>query len=141
MEQKTINLVQTSFSKVAPIASTAAEIFYTKLFELDPKLKMIFPTNDASAMKEQGNKLMTMLSTAVAGLSKLDRLIPVLEDLGKRHVNYKVEASHYDTVGSALLETLQTGLGDDFTPEVKQAWADTYGIMADVMKNAAYSKV
>lgn len=141
MEKSTIELVQTSFSKVAPIAETAAEIFYNKLFELDPELKKIFPANDAEAMKGQGNKLMTMLSSAVAGLTNLDRLIPILQDLGKRHVDYKVESSHYDTVGVALLSTLSVGLGDDFTPEVEAAWTETYGVMASVMKTAAYGEV
>ncbi|WP_299222145.1 globin family protein [uncultured Aquimarina sp.] len=141
MEKRTIELVQTSFSKVAPIAEVAAGIFYDKLFELDPELKKIFPADDAEAMKGQGNKLMTMLSSAVAGLSNIDRLIPILQDLGKRHVDYKVESSHYDTVGAALLSTLETGLGEDFTPEVETAWADTYGVMASVMKTAAYGEV
>ncbi|MCB4798100.1 globin family protein [Neotamlana laminarinivorans] len=137
MEQKTVALVQTSFEKVKPIASTAADIFYTKLFELDPKLKPLFP-NSSEAMKQQGNKLMTMLGAAVAGLSNLDALIPVLQDLGKRHVGYKVEQSHYDTVGTALLGTLEAGLGDDFTTDVKEAWATVYGTMADVMIKASY---
>lgn len=141
MEKSTIELVQTSFSKVAPIAETAAEIFYNKLFELDPELKKIFPADDVEAMKGQGNKLMTMLSSAVAGLTNLDRLIPILQDLGKRHVDYKVESSHYDTVGAALLSTLSVGLGDDFTPEVEAAWTETYGVMASVMKTAAYGEV
>lgn len=140
MEKKTIELVQASFSKVAPIAETAAKIFYDKLFELDPALKKIFPADNEDAMKGQGNKLMTMLSSAVAGLNHLDKLVPILEDLGKRHVAYKVEPSHYDTVGAALLGTLAAGLQDDFTPEVETAWTDTYGIMSSVMKNAAYGE-
>jgi len=138
MEQQTINLLQTSFAKVAPIASTAAEIFYAKLFELDPEIRHIFPIDDTEAMKSQGNKLMTMRSAAVAGLTNLDKLVPVLKDLGKKQVNYKVEAAHYDTVGAALLSTLEAGLGTDFTPEVKTAWTATYTIMANVMKKAAY---
>lgn len=81
---------------------------------------------------------MTMLASAVAGLSALDKLIPVLQDLGKRHVDYKVEKSHYDTVGAALLATLEVGLGDGFTAEVKEAWATVYTVMADVMIEAAY---
>ncbi|GAA3509710.1 globin family protein [Aquimarina addita] len=140
MEKRTIELVQASFSKVAPIAETAAEIFYNKLFELDPELKKIFPSDNAEAMKGQGNKLMTMLSSAVAGLNNLDKLVPILQDLGKRHVAYKVTPSHYDTVGAALLSTLAAGLGDDFTSEVETAWTDTYGIMASVMKTAAYGE-
>lgn len=138
MEQKTITLVQESFEKVKPIAPAAAEIFYSKLFELDPQLKPLFPTNKEGAMVEQGNKLMTMLAAAVAGLSNIEALIPVLEGLGKRHVEYKVEPSHYDTVGAALLGTLEAGLGDDFTPEVKDAWTSVYGTMSSVMIKASY---
>lgn len=138
MEAETVTLVQESFEKVKPIAPQAAEIFYSKLFELDPALKPLFPTDKEGAMKEQGNKLMTMLGAAVAGLNNLDALIPVLEGLGKRHVDYKVEPSHYDTVGAALLGTLEAGLGDDFTIDVKNAWADVYGTMADVMIKASY---
>jgi hemoglobin-like flavoprotein len=137
MEAQTVTLVQESFQKVKPIAPQAAEIFYSKLFELDPKLKPSFPSNE-EAMKSQGNKLMTMLGAAVAGLSNLEALIPVLEDLGKKHVGYKVEASHYDTVGAALLATLEAGLADDFTAEVKDAWASVYGTMSSVMIKASY---
>lgn len=138
MDAKTIELVQTSFNKVAPISETAAKIFYDTLFELDSKVKGLFPAESAEAMKGQGNKLMTMLAAAVAGLNDLDKLIPILENLGKKHVDYKVESEHYDTVGSALIKTLSVGLGEDFTPEVEKAWVDTYGVMASVMKNAAY---
>ncbi|WMI65402.1 globin family protein [Aestuariibaculum sp. YM273] len=137
MEQKTITLVQESFEKVKPIAATAAEIFYSKLFELDPALKPLFPSGD-EAMKVQGNKLMTMLGAAVVGLSNLEALIPVLQDLGKRHVGYNVTPEHYSTVGAALLDTLATGLGDDFTSEVKEAWASVYGTMSTVMIEASY---
>ena len=137
MEQNTITLVQESFEKVKPIASTAAEIFYSKLFELDPSLKPLFP-NSEEAMAMQGNKLMTMLGSAVAGLNNLDMLVPVLQNLGKRHVEYKVESSHYETVGAALLQTLEAGLGDDFTPEVKEAWTTVYTTMSSVMIEASY---
>lgn len=137
MEPKTITLVQESFEKVKPIAPTAAKIFYTKLFELDPALKPLFPSDDKD-MVTQGNKLMMMLSNAVAGLSNLEMLVPVLQNLGKRHVEYKVEPSHYQTVGAALLDTLAVGLGDDFTPEVKEAWTNVYGTMASVMIDASY---
>ena len=138
MEASTVTLVQESFEKVKPIAPQAAEIFYSKLFELDPNLKPLFPTDKKGAMVEQGNKLMTMLAAAVAGLSNLDALVPVLKGLGQRHVEYKVEPSHYDTVGAALLGTLEIGLGDEFTTEVKTAWADVYGIMSSVMIEASY---
>ena len=133
MDKKTIQLVQSSWAKVVPIAPQAAEIFYGKLFALDPKLKKLFK-ND---MKTQGNKLMQMLGAAVGMLNNLDGLVPVLQDLAKRHVDYGVEEKDYATVGAALLATLSDGLGKEFTPEVKEAWASVYGVMTGVMIKAA----
>lgn len=131
-EQK--NLVQSSWEKVIPIADTAAELFYGKLFELDPEVKPMFANSD---MKEQGKKLMLMIGTAVKGLDNLGGLVPAVQALGERHVGYGVKAEHYDTVGAALLDTLDKGLGDDFTAETKEAWTITYTTLATVMKEAS----
>lgn len=133
MNETTKQLVQGSFSYVAPIASKAAELFYGRLFELDPSLKPLFKTD----LTSQGEKLMKMIGAAVAGLDDLEALVPVVQDLGRRHVDYGVEDAHYDTVGAALLWTLEQGLGDKFTPDVKAAWAEVYTTLATVMKDAA----
>ncbi|MEO0447452.1 MAG: globin family protein [Verrucomicrobiota bacterium] len=130
-------LVQESWEKVKPISETAAELFYGKLFELDPEVKPLFANSD---MKEQGKKLMTMITAAVKGLDTLGELVPAVQALGKRHVGYGVKAEHYDTVGAALLDTLERGLGDDFTPETKEAWTITYTTLATVMKEASYGE-
>ena len=80
---------------------------------------------------------MQMLTAAVKGLDRLDQLVPVVQDLGRRHATYGVEDRHYDTVGAALLWTLEKGLGEAFTPDTKEAWATVYGILAGTMKEAA----
>lgn len=133
MTPKQISLVQETWQKVKPIAPQAAEIFYNTLFEMDPSLKSLFK-ND---MKDQGNKLMTMLDTAVSLLNSPDKLIPAAQKLGERHVNYGVTTKHYDTVGAALLKTLEIGLGDAFTSTVKKAWTDVYSVLASTMIDAA----
>jgi len=133
MTPEQVTLIQESFAKVAPIADTAAEIFYAKLFELDPKLKPLFKGD----MQEQGAKLMATLSVVVNGLTDLAAIVPAVQDLGRRHVGYGVEDSHYDTVGAALIWTLGQGLGDAFTDDVKAAWVTAYGILAATMKDAA----
>ena len=133
MTPKQVELVQGSWKKVQPIADTAAGIFYAKLFELDPALKGLFKGD----MKEQGRKLMSMISVAVGGLTRLDTIVPAVQDLGRRHVKYGVKDKHYDTVATALVFTLEKGLGDAFTPEVKEAWVTTYGILSKTMKDAA----
>jgi len=133
MTPKQIDLVQTSWEKCVPIADQAAALFYGKLFELDPELKPLFKTD----IKEQGKKLMTMITVAVRGLNDLGKLVPAVQDLGRRHVGYGVRDEHYQTVGIALLWTLEQGLGSGFTPEVKEAWTETYTVLATTMKEAA----
>ena len=129
--QKT--LVQNSFATIATIADDAAILFYEKLFELDPSLRPMFRGD----MAEQRKKLMQMITAAVKGLDRLEQLVPVVQDLGRRHVRYGVAESHYDTVGAALLWTLEMGLGEGFTAETRAAWATVYALLATTMKDAA----
>ena len=129
-----IPLVQRTWNMVLPIADDAAALFYGRLFELDPSLRGMFRQTD---MAEQRKKLMQMITVAVKGLERLDELVPAVEALGRRHGGYGVTDAHYATVGAALLWTLEQGLGKEFTPEVHDAWAATYGTLASVMQNAA----
>jgi hemoglobin-like flavoprotein len=133
MTPQQIKLVQASFAKVRPIAGTAAELFYNRLFSLDPSLRPLFKSD----MGKQGQMLMSMIGAAVLGLSNLEKLAPVVRELGARHVGYGVRPDHYVTVGEALIWTLEQGLGDDFTPEVREAWSATYGLLSDVMQLGA----
>lgn len=129
-----IGLVRTTWAQVVPIADTAARLFYGRLFELDPGLRRLFWRTD---MTEQRRKLMQTLAVAVAALDKLETLRPALEGLGKRHVAYGVEDHHYDLVGTALLWTLEQGLGDGYTSLVREAWTTAYTTLATIMRGAA----
>jgi hemoglobin-like flavoprotein len=126
-------LVQNTFADIAGIADDAAVLFYKRLFELDPSLQPMFRGD----MAEQRRKLMQMITAAVKGLDRLEQLVPVVQDLGRRHGAYGVVDAHYETVGAALLWTLEMGLGRAFTPEVKGAWTAVYGLLATTMKDAA----
>lgn len=136
MDETQIDLIQESFKSVAPIADAAAEIFYADLFETAPEVKPYFAGSD---MKLQGSKLMQTLGTVVSGLRSLDAVVPVAEDLARRHVGYGVKAADYDAVGASLIRTLEKGLGDDFTDDVKDAWLEAYALLSGVMVTAAYS--
>jgi hemoglobin-like flavoprotein len=129
----TIQAVQASWRLVEPIAPTAAELFYQSLFERDPELRKLFKGD----MKQQGEKLMQMIGLAVSKLNEPGVLIPALQSLGRRHGGYGVKVGDYATVGAALLATLAKGLGDAFTPEVRAAWTEVYGVMTQVMTEAA----
>jgi hemoglobin-like flavoprotein len=126
-------LIQETFALVAPVSLAVADLFYDRLFTLDPSLRPLF-TGD---MVEQRRNLMQMVTVAVQGLDHLERVVPAVEALGRRHVGYGVITEHHDTVGAAFLWTLDRCLGEAFTPEVSQAWADTYGLLASAMQNAS----
>jgi hemoglobin-like flavoprotein len=128
-----ISLVRDTWERVVPIADRAAEMFYGKLFELDPALQPMFKGD----MQGQGQKLMRMISVAVDHLDKLDEIVPAVQKMGVRHLEYGVKTSHYDTVGEALLWTLGRGLGDAFTTDVMVAWSDVYSLLANTMMDAA----
>ena len=133
MQQSQIQLVRETFALVRPIAPQAAGLFYTNLFAADPALQGLFRGN----MQQQGERLMAMIGNAVGLLEQPHVLVPVLRTLGARHAGYGVEDAHYDTVGGALLQTLEQGLGTAFTPEARTAWTACYGFIADAMKAGA----
>jgi hemoglobin-like flavoprotein len=129
-----VKLVQESFAKVAPISETAAELFYGRLFEIAPAVKAMFPDD----MTEQRKKLMMMLAAVVNGLGNLESILPAASALAKRHVSYGAKPAHYPVVGSALLWTLEKGLGEAWTPELAEAWTTAYGTLSGYMISEAY---
>ncbi len=118
MTPRQIELVRSSFAIVEPIADVAATIFYRRLFDLDPALRDLFPAD----LTAQRRNLMQTLTAVVRGLD--------------RHTGYGVRSEHFETVGAALLETLEEGLGTVFTGETRDAWAAAYGLLAGVMQEA-----
>ena len=129
-----IELIRTSWAAVEPIADVAATLFYERLFEMDPAVRRLFRKTDMAAQRKN---LMQTLTVVVKGIDRLDALVPAVQALGRRHAGYGVRPEHYDTVGAALLWTLEQGLGDAFTDDVRAAWAEAYGTLAAVMIAAA----
>lgn len=136
MTPNQIAMVQASFSKVAPIADVAAGLFYGKLFEIASEVRALFKGD----MAEQGKKLMGTLAVVVSGLTDLPAILPAASRLAKHHVSYGVEPSHYAPVGMALLWTLEKGLGDDWTPDLADAWTAAYGTLSGYMIEQAYGQ-
>ena len=127
-------LVQQTWQQVVPIADTAARVFYNRLFEIDPQLRVMF---DRVEMKSQRRKLIQALAMVVDRLDRIEELVPVIEALGRRHATYGVSDEHYETVGAALIWTLEKGLGKAWSEEVKAAWTEVYVLLSKVMRGAA----
>ena len=133
MNVQQITLVRSTFALVQPIASDAAALFYDNLFRADPTLRHLFKGD----MTHQGQRLMGMIGSALQLLDRPAALQPVLRSLGARHAGYRVREEHYDTVGAALILTLEQGLGAAFTAEARAAWVDLYGVIARTMLEGA----
>jgi hemoglobin-like flavoprotein len=134
MTPEQIHLVQKTWRAVLPVGDTAAELFYGKLFSLDPEMRALFKGD----MIEQGRNLTAMISVAVGALSKRERIVLAVRQLGQRHAAYGVEPRHYELVRIALLWALGKCLAEAFTPDVEAAWAVTYGFLAQTMQDAAW---
>lgn len=129
-----IQLIRDSWQRVIPMKEKAAELFYARLFELDPLVKPLFK----GKLDSQGDKLMLTMNVVVNSLDNLGEVEAMLQAMGKRHIIYGVEAAHYETVGAAFLWVLQQGLGEHYTAEVEEAWTIAYGVIATTMIQAAY---
>ncbi|MGD8810884.1 MAG: globin family protein [Gammaproteobacteria bacterium] len=133
MSPEQMTLIRDTWRQGGPIADTAAALFYDRLFELDPDVRVLFRGTD---MARQHTALVQAITAVVDGLDRFDKLVPNIEALGRRHNAYGVTDRHYDTVGKALLWTLEKGLGDAWTPEAADAWRDAYAAVAGIMRSA-----
>jgi hemoglobin-like flavoprotein len=134
MTPETERLVRDSWTRFEPVAVQSAEFFYEKLFELDPEARRLFARTD---MEAQGRKVMQMFAEIVRTLDQPEALVSEVADLGRRHVHYGVRDSQYDSVGIALLWTLERGLGPGFTAEIRNAWTEAYLLLSTVLRRAA----
>ncbi|MEM7114993.1 MAG: globin family protein [Chloroflexota bacterium] len=130
-------LVQRSFRHIVPIADQFANLFYRRLFELNPSLRALFKGD----MAKQGLKLTTTLQVVLNSLHDLAEIKSALQEMGRHHAEYGVQSADYDTVGAALLWALEQELGAAFTPETEQAWTTVYALLADTMKQTATERV
>jgi nitric oxide dioxygenase len=124
-----IELVQSSFQQVLPIADIAGELLYGRVFELAPETRALFDED----IRPQARRLMGAVKVAVDGLDRLEEVAPFLIKLGARHVRYGVRPEHLDVGAEALLWTLEQGLGEAFTPDVREAWVEAWNIVAGAM--------
>jgi hemoglobin-like flavoprotein len=133
MTPEDILLVQATFDVLLPISTAVAERFYQRLFAVAPTVRSRFPAD----MRGQYDMLMAVINTAVHGLWQPDALVPILQQLGRRHVAYGTHTADYDLVGEVLLHTLRHYLGTQFTAEVEAAWLTAYTFIAITMQAGA----
>ncbi len=128
-----IYIVQNSTKLMRKSLDEFANAFYRELFRSNPVVKSLFLTN----IRDQARKFAQMFELLVVSLNDVEKIIPSLKALGRRHANYGISEHHYQVVGGALIRTLDKSLGSHFTDEVKNAWLKTYGIVSMIMIDSA----
>ena len=134
MTPRQIDLIRTSWAAVEGDAERLSAMFYERLFELDPVLRRLFAKTDMAA---QGRIVMQTFKVIVASLDDFETIVPFIRALGRVHARYGVRDEHYDTVGAALMWTLDRMLGARFDDETADAWATAYDVLATAMIEAA----
>jgi hemoglobin-like flavoprotein len=114
------------------MAIHVADLFYDRLFELDPSLEALFPED----LTAQRPRFMNAVGAAVAGLDDMENLRLGLRDIGRQNLSLGIKPGHYDTLGKALLWTFEQSLAEDFTPPMKEAWAALYADVLGAMREA-----
>ena len=132
MTREQADIVRSTWHTVLLVGDTFAELFYGRLFAVDPSLRKLFRDD----MIEQGRNLTSMLSVAAANVGKPERITVALRQLGQRHRAYGVKPEHFAKVEDALLFALEHALIDVFTPEVKAAWQAAYALLSSTMLEA-----
>jgi len=133
-----IELLETSFQAIAPRGEEFVTAFYERLFTNYPQTRAFFALTD---MKEQRKKLLGALALVIQNLRKPAVLTSALQGLGQRHVAYGVLPEHYPIVGVVLLEAFSDVLGDRWTPEYQDAWAQAYEAICTIMLEGANAPI
>lgn len=133
LTREQVRLVQESFKKIEASAPLVAEVLYRRLFDIAPHVRAHFP----AGLGDQGARFMAMLSVAVANLDDIEDIAPAMRELGRRHADYGVNVDDYRPFGQALMWTLEQGLGEQFTPQVRAAWHAAYASLTGMMLQGA----
>jgi hemoglobin-like flavoprotein len=105
----------------------SADRFYDELFKIDPTLRPMFPAD----LSSQKHKLTNVILHVVNNIDNLDSLKPTLHALGKRHTDLGVTAQMYDSVGAALVLSLDLQTDDEV-----ETWVEAYAFISNEMKYA-----
>jgi NAD(P)H-flavin reductase/hemoglobin-like flavoprotein len=135
-ESDLAQLIRDSWVEVEPHADEMGKLFYATLFRIAPETRDLFPVN----MEVQRSRLMRALVHVVQMVDQPDELVPFLEQLGRDHRKFGVVAQHYDAVGHALVTAIASIAGPAWTPPVREAWTDAYGVVAAAMRAAAQAE-
>ena len=129
-----VDALETSFDLVAPRGDELMDVFYTRLFEAAPAVRPLFASTD---LRKQKIMLLRVLGLLRQSLRDLDPIVPVLRDLGARHVRYGAQPEHYPVVGAVLIASMAEVAGDAWRPEYERAWAAAFDVVAGAMLDGA----
>ena len=123
-------ILRTSFDLLTPNVNKIVSRFYDELFVHFPGVKPMF-ANTTKA--KQSKMLIAALKLVIANLDNPDKLVPVLQEMGKRHKGYGAEPEHYSAVAETLLSVMKEIAGKAWTKQVHQAWSEALNLVAETM--------
>ena len=140
-----IRLIRESWETAMTLGDTnVGVLLFKNIFAIAPGALELFSFKATKNLyenvkfKSHVKKVVNTVGVAVEYLDDLGELVPILQQQGRDHVPRGVEPEHYPIVGQALLDTLEAGLGDKWTPQLKSAWTTAYKVISDTMIGTNY---
>lgn len=128
-------LVRDSFDSIKEFETSVLLLFYGRLFEIAPEARALFKID----MHLQSHKLLDTFSIVIESLDHFPKILPTLQDLGRKHLDYGVQTYQYDRLRTALLWAFGQALGLEFDRETRNAWEQLLLTISEAMLEAAKS--
>ncbi len=131
LSQQTINIIKSTVPVLEVHGTAITTTFYKNLFEAHPELFNIFNHTNQKKGRQQTALANTVLAAAKY-IDQLETIVPVVKQIAQKHRSLGIKPEHYPIVGEHLLIAIKEVLGDAATEEIIHAWADAYGVIAQV---------
>jgi hemoglobin-like flavoprotein len=123
------DLIRSSFNAVMSTRPELVEDFYTRLFVVAPEVQTLLPKTAA----EQAEHLESMLQLALSALEMQEALVAPLHAMGKEYAKLGMQSGQHHMINEALMDTLAAQIGDDWTPQVSEAWTSVLTFISSTM--------
>lgn len=131
LSQETRTIIKSTAPVLAEHGTAITTEFYRSMFVAHPELLNVF--NHANQAKgRQQTALANTVYAAAVHIDNLEAILPSVVQIAHKHVSLGIVPEQYPIVGEFLLKAIKTVLGDAATPDIIQAWAEAYGVIADV---------
>ena len=127
--KRDVIIVDDFWNLILPMKEKITDSFYSKLFTLDDSIKPMFKID----LGVQGLKLTDTLTFIIKHMGNIEDTIPIVKELGVKHLDYGTKPYHYELVLEALIFSFEKHLEEKFTTDMRLCWIKLYKFLSELM--------